>query len=72
MIYIHIKRAGSDHFGSYVCSLSLHLCKRLFLGLELMITRKQLYRHARAPIQENDLYLHDGKLTDKCLFLYLL
>jgi hypothetical protein len=24
----------SDDFGSYVHSLSLHLCKRLFLGLE--------------------------------------
>jgi hypothetical protein len=23
---------GSDHFGSYVCSLSLHFCKRLFPG----------------------------------------
>jgi hypothetical protein len=23
---------GSDHFGSYVCILSLHFCKRLFLG----------------------------------------
>jgi hypothetical protein len=21
---------GSDHFGSYVCNLSLHFCKRLF------------------------------------------
>jgi hypothetical protein len=25
---------GSDRFGSYVCSLSLYFCKRLFLGLE--------------------------------------
>jgi hypothetical protein len=25
---------GFDHFGSYVCSLSLHFCKRLFPGLE--------------------------------------
>jgi hypothetical protein len=25
---------GSDHFGSYVCSLSLHFYKSLFLGLE--------------------------------------
>jgi hypothetical protein len=23
---------GSDHYGSYVRSLSLHFCKRLFLG----------------------------------------
>jgi hypothetical protein len=27
---------GSDHFGSYVRSFSLHFCKRLFLGLEPM------------------------------------
>jgi hypothetical protein len=27
---------GSDHFGSYVRSLSLHFCKRLFPGLEHM------------------------------------
>jgi hypothetical protein len=27
---------GSDHFGSYVHSLSLHLCKMLFPGLEPM------------------------------------
>jgi hypothetical protein len=26
---------GFDHFGSYVCSLSLHFCKRLFPGLEI-------------------------------------
>jgi hypothetical protein len=25
---------GSDHFGSYVCSISLHFCMRLFTGLE--------------------------------------
>jgi hypothetical protein len=25
---------GSDHFGSYVRSISLHFCKRLFPGLE--------------------------------------
>jgi hypothetical protein len=29
--------AGSDHFGSDVCSLSLHFCKRLFPGLEPMV-----------------------------------
>jgi hypothetical protein len=29
-------KEGSDHFGSYVRSLSLHLCKWLFLGLEPM------------------------------------
>jgi hypothetical protein len=27
---------GSYHFGSYVRSLSMHFCKRLFPGLELM------------------------------------
>jgi hypothetical protein len=27
---------GSDYFGSYVRSLSLHFCKRLFPGLEPM------------------------------------
>jgi hypothetical protein len=26
-------REGSDHFGSYVHELSLHFCKRLFIGL---------------------------------------
>ena len=41
-------REGTDHFGSFVRSLSLHFCKRLFLGLELMTSwhkaaRQQLY-----------------------------
>jgi hypothetical protein len=27
---------GSDHFGSYVHSISLHFCERLFPGLEPM------------------------------------
>jgi hypothetical protein len=33
--------AGSDHFGSYVHSLSLHFYKRLFPGLEPMTTWSQ-------------------------------
>jgi hypothetical protein len=32
---------GSDHFGSYVLNLSLHFCKRLFLGLEPMTSWSQ-------------------------------
>jgi hypothetical protein len=38
---------GYDHFGSYVCNLSLHFYKRLFPILEphdLMVTRHQFYR----------------------------
>jgi hypothetical protein len=45
-------REGSDHFRSYVYSLSLYFCKRLFLGHEpmtsFMVTRQQLYHCARA------------------------
>jgi hypothetical protein len=33
---------GSDHFGSYVRSLSLHFCKRLFPGLEPMTSWSQV------------------------------
>jgi hypothetical protein len=42
---LHVAPAciGSDHFGSYIRSLSLHFCKRLVLGLDLMVTRQQLY-----------------------------
>jgi hypothetical protein len=44
-------REGSDRFGSYVRSLSLHFCKRLFPGThDLMVTRQQLYCRARAPL----------------------
>jgi hypothetical protein len=32
---------GSDHFGSYVRSISLHFCKRLFSGFELMTSWSQ-------------------------------
>jgi hypothetical protein len=31
---------GYDHFGSYVRSLSLHFCKRLFPGLEPMTSSR--------------------------------
>jgi hypothetical protein len=34
-------REGSDRFGSYVRSLSLHFCKSLFLGLEPMTSWSQ-------------------------------
>jgi hypothetical protein len=34
-------REGSDHFGSYVHSLSLHFYKRLFPGLEPMTSWSQ-------------------------------
>jgi hypothetical protein len=40
---------GSDHFGSYVHSLSLHFCKRLFLGLEPMTSWSQGNRFTTAP-----------------------
>jgi hypothetical protein len=33
--------AGSDHFGSYVLSISLHLCKSMFPGLEPMTSWSQ-------------------------------
>jgi hypothetical protein len=39
----------SDHFGSYVRSLSLHFCKRLFLGFELMISWSQGNSFTAAP-----------------------
>jgi hypothetical protein len=40
---------GSDHFRSYVCSLSLHFCKRLFLGLEPMMSWSQGNSFTAAP-----------------------
>jgi hypothetical protein len=41
------EQGRADHFGSYVCSISLYFCKRLFSGIELMnlllmVTRQQL------------------------------
>jgi hypothetical protein len=41
---------GSNRFGSYVRSISLYLYKRLFTH-DLMVTRQQLYRCDRAPVQ---------------------
>jgi hypothetical protein len=45
---------GSNHFGFYVCSLSMHFCKRLFPGLESMTSWSQdkLYCCARATMQQ--------------------
>jgi hypothetical protein len=40
---------GSDHFRSYIRSLLLHFCKRLFSRLEHIIIRQQLYRCTSAP-----------------------
>jgi hypothetical protein len=55
-ILCHVRKKGSpvhvaptyigsgewfDHFRSYVHSLSLHFCKRLFLGLEIMTSGSQ-------------------------------
>jgi hypothetical protein len=33
--------SGEGHFGSYVRNISLHFCKRLFLGLEPMTSWSQ-------------------------------
>jgi hypothetical protein len=41
--------AGSDHFGSYVRNIFLHFCRRLFLGIELMISWSQGNNFAAAP-----------------------
>jgi hypothetical protein len=41
--------AGSDHFGSYVRSLSLHFFKRLFSGLEPMTSWSQCNSFTAAP-----------------------
>jgi hypothetical protein len=40
---------GSDHFGSYVRNISLHFCKRLFPGLELMTSWSQGNNFTAAP-----------------------
>jgi hypothetical protein len=42
-------REESDHFGSYVCSLSLHFSKRLFPGHEPMTTWSQGNSFTAAP-----------------------
>jgi hypothetical protein len=40
---------GSDHFGSYVCSLSLYFCTRLFPAHEPMTSWSQGNRFTIAP-----------------------
>jgi hypothetical protein len=42
-------KEGSNHFVSYVCSISLHFCKRLFLGLEPMTSWSQGNSFTAAP-----------------------
>jgi hypothetical protein len=55
---------GSDHFGSYVCSLFLHFCKRLFPGLKLWVTRQHLYRCARILVlQMAEKYSYDQRMN---------
>jgi hypothetical protein len=41
---------GSDHFGSYVCSIFLHLCKRLFPGLEPMTSWSVGHKATALPL----------------------
>jgi hypothetical protein len=45
-------REGSNHFGSYVRSLFLHFCKRLFPELELMTS----WSHGNRTQQELQQY----------------
>jgi hypothetical protein len=40
---------GSNHFGSYIHNISLYFCKRLFLGLEPMISWLQGNSFTIAP-----------------------
>jgi hypothetical protein len=56
----------SDHFGSYVRSLSQHFCKRLFPGLrtrDLMVTKNVLFISVKIskPV----------KLTSKCKAMHI-
>jgi hypothetical protein len=46
---------GSNHFGSYVRSLSLHFGKRLFPGLELMNSKKKIDVSWRGAV-ENTIF----------------
>jgi hypothetical protein len=48
-------REGSNQFGSYVRNLSLHFYKRLFPGLESMISWPQGNRFTAAPGLPYDL-----------------
>jgi hypothetical protein len=54
---------GSDHFGSYVRSLYLHFCKRLFPRRthDLMATRQQLYCCVRTPLLISEIAYFDKK-----------
>jgi hypothetical protein len=50
--FIEIKggsEEGSDHFGFFVCSLSLHFCKRLFPGLQPTTSLSQGNNITTAP-----------------------
>jgi hypothetical protein len=66
-------RDGSDHFGSYVHSLSLHFCKRLFPGLEPM--RSQGNSFTTAPGLPFFYYCNNNNnSSSKCtlVFFYLI
>jgi hypothetical protein len=43
---------GYNHFGSYVPCLYMHFYKRLFSGLDLMVTRQQLTAVQGLPFTE--------------------
>jgi hypothetical protein len=52
---VHVAPAciGSDHFGSYVRSISLHFYKRLFPGLEPMTSWSQGNDHLKVVNNEH-------------------
>jgi hypothetical protein len=52
---------GSDHFGSYVHSIFLHFCKRLFSGLERVSKLKDL--EAAPSVQIINVFLDFGLCT---------
>jgi hypothetical protein len=59
---------GSDHFGSYVRSLSLHFCKRLFPGLEPMTSWSQGKGIKEGEGEgERESILHHSLLTKRTL-----
>jgi hypothetical protein len=63
---------GSDHFESYACSLSLHFWKRLFPGLEPMVSRSQGNNFTAVPglpfKQPERMTIHG--ITTKANFVY--
>jgi hypothetical protein len=68
---------GSDDFRSYLHNLSQHFCKRMFLELELMVTRQQLYSCARIPLQKRQTGARSSRLLNisyptQIVFLVLL